>query len=182
MVSKKVIGGIIAVVAVITVIALIPVFMYGFSVTAIELNTGFQTSGSPSGTVSTSGIEIQQTGDWTPLSAEEVQVNPYSYFFGKFNQHTTISGSSSIGFGNVNVYISLDIDLLTPAGEINKTIQITEDGISTGSVSTIVGPDDGTIVNGTYYLWLTLDISIQSDIINITIDHTFYREFNVIIT
>ena len=107
MVSKKVIGGIIAVVAIVSVIALIPVFMYGFGVTAIELKTGFESSASSSGT--TSGIEVQQVGDWTPLSAEKVEIDPYSYFFGQFNQHTSVSGSSNIGFGNVEIYIFLDM-------------------------------------------------------------------------
>ncbi|TFF85483.1 MAG: hypothetical protein EU518_01100 [Promethearchaeota archaeon] len=177
MVSKKVIGGIIAVVAIVSVIALIPVFMYGFGVTAIELNTGFQSNTSSSGT--TSGIEVQQFGDWTPLSAEKTRIDPYTYFFGQFNQHTSVSGSSAIDFGNVEVHIFLDIDLLTPAGEINKTVEITKQGITTGEISTIVGPNEGAIVSGMYHLWLTLNISISTDLGDIDIYHTFYLEFNV---
>ena len=182
MASKKVIGGIIAVVAIISVIALIPVFMYGFGVTTIELNTGFESSASTAGTGISSGIEVQQSGSPTGIQAEKKRIDPYSYFFGRFNQHTSVSGESNIGFGNVEIYIFLDIDLLTPAGEINKTIEITRDGIATGEISTIVGPDEGAIVSGMYYLWLTLNISISTDLGDIDIYHTFYLEFNITVS
>ncbi|MBD3197933.1 MAG: hypothetical protein GF317_22975, partial [Candidatus Lokiarchaeota archaeon] len=104
MVSKKVIGGIIAVVAVISIIALIPVFMYGFGVTVVELNTGYGLSTS---STSEGGYELQQyTGDYSALQAQQQQVDPYTYFFGKFNQHTSVSQQ-----GGTSIPVNVDVNI-----------------------------------------------------------------------
>jgi hypothetical protein len=161
MVSKKVIGGIIAVIAVVSVIALIPVFIYGFGVDAIKLNTGYGIAPPVSSAISGDGYNTQQYDlDNGTLVVEQTQVDAYSYFFGGFNGHVSVSEQGSSLNINVDIDISIDLDIKTPTGSINKTINTDIQGIINGDIDIIVGPDDGAIVNGTYYIWINIEISI----------------------
>ncbi|MBD3216244.1 MAG: hypothetical protein GF311_26760 [Candidatus Lokiarchaeota archaeon] len=163
MVSKKVIGGIIAVVAVVSVIALIPVFMYGFGVNTVQVNTGFGVTGISS-SIAEGGYETQASGTGGTITAEQQTVDPYSYFFRGFSNHASVSrqGTTPIDI-DLSISIFIDLDILTPAGSINRTITIDSvQDIVDGAINVEVGPDHGAIVNGTYSIWLYIEISVSS--------------------
>ncbi|TXT62836.1 MAG: hypothetical protein BAJALOKI3v1_490028 [Promethearchaeota archaeon] len=179
MVSKKVIGGIIAVIAVVSVIALIPVFIYGFGVNTVQLNTGFGVTGISS-SVAEGGYNSQASGTFEgTLNAEYQTVDPYSYFFRGFNNHASVSqqGTTPIDI-DLSISIFIDLDILTPAGSINRTITIDSvQDIINGGLNIEVGPDHGAIVNGTYTIWLYVEISVSSSLFtdfsfNITLSGT----------
>jgi hypothetical protein len=162
MVSKKVIGGIIAVIAVVSVIALIPVFMYGFGVNTVQLNTGFGINTSTS-SLSGDGYTTQASGTPGALSAEQQTVDPYTYFFRGFSNHASVSEQGNLPFIDLSISIFIDLDILTPAGSINRTITIDSvQDIVDGAINVEVGPDHGAIVNGTYSIWLYIEISVSS--------------------
>ena len=97
--SRKVIVGLIGIFLAVSVVALIPVFMYGFSVnvTEVEATLGLTSSGSPS---TSSSITLQQAPDYDVSSftveARSKELNPYEYFIstlGGDDPQTTSSGT-----------------------------------------------------------------------------------------
>ncbi|MFO7795087.1 MAG: hypothetical protein ACQERB_08605 [Promethearchaeati archaeon] len=163
MVSKKTIGGIIAVVAIISVIALIPVFMYGIGVDSIQVSMGMSSTDLYSSSISDSddsyNLDQSLPTGVTTLQAEQQRIDPYSYFFGKFNGHVSTSGS-----GVYSAYIDLKIylNITTPSSQTIQLGPITlEDLKSAGlNVNMILGPDEISIEEGTYYISLLIEIEI----------------------
>lgn len=169
MVSKKVIGGIIAALAVVSVIAFIPVFMYGFTVSATEVNLGMSMDGSTStSSISVSSIEINQGPSFDPnitnVEARERVMNAYEYLLSKGGGPAEVSAQSGTAAEGADVDISITFNLTTPS---NKSLvfefnpqNLNAEGLE---VSLLLGPDELERETGTFHLEITISITIAID-------------------
>jgi hypothetical protein len=175
--NKKIIGGIIAAVALFSVIALIPVFMYGFSVNATEVELGMTMGGSTStSSISVSSIEVNQAPSFNPeTSGEDVKqkaISAYEYLFSKFGGPASISEQSGTVGGNY-VDIQITFNLTTPS---NKSVvfefspqDLNAEGLK---VSLLLGPDELEGEAGAFHLEITISIKITVTGFGTIVDET----------
>ena len=167
--SKKVIAGLIGIFMVVSVVALIPVFMYGFTVNVaeIEMSIGLSSSGGTSSPSSdsfytSSSIELQQTPTYDLSSfnavANEKTINAYEYVF--LGDHVETSEESS--GGTEIVKISITFNLTTPSGN-SLLFSFSPQGLKgqgLKNVMILLGPDEINRETGTFHLTLTISIIV----------------------
>lgn len=177
--SKKVIGGIIATLALISVVALIPIFMYGFNVNTTEVNLGMSMTGSTtSSSISVSSIGISQGGsspsfspNVTGIEIKEKTINAYEYIFSKANGVAEVSEHSGEAAEGASVDIYITFNLTTPS---NKSLSFEfnpQDLNSEGlEVSILLGPDELAGETGTFHLKITISITITVPVVGTVVD------------
>jgi len=160
--SRKVIVGLLGMFLAVSVVALIPVFMYGFSVNVTEIEMGIGLSSS--GDLSTSSIETQQIPSYD-LSSFTVEANPkalsaYEYFFASLGDKWEITDTETGGSALVEILITFN---LTTPSDNSLIFSFNPKGLSEGGVKTItmmLGPNDGIEEAGTFYLKITISIAV----------------------
>jgi len=166
MVSKKVLGIILVSVIGISLVAMIPMFLYGFSVNAVEVRMQIMTtdSATPSMTVETSDTsydyDIWDAGFSVPPEVEEKVISAYEYFFSKLGGQMTVNEGGSTGEQYVNIVISFD--LTTPSNNsLTFTFRPTDlrgDGLK--DIIVLLGPDEFNRETGTFSLTITISIKV----------------------
>jgi len=162
--SKKVIAGLLGIIIAVSVVALIPVFMYGFSVnvTEIEATLGLSSSGSPS---TSSSITLQQAPDYNASSfsveARSKALNAYEYFFSTLGgDDAEVTGEGTGGGAVVDIYITFN--LTTPSGNSFSfefsPLDVNADGEIT--ITKVYGPGDLQGEVGTFSLTITISIAV----------------------
>jgi len=162
--SKKVIAGLLGIIIAVSVVALIPVFMYGFTanVTEIEANIGLTSSSSPS---TSSSITLQQAPSYD-LSSFTVEANPkainaYEYFFSKLGGNMEVVEEGNVGTEVVDILITFE--LTTPSNH-SLSFSFNPQGLNGQGLKTIIilmGPDELNREAGTFYLTITISIIVS---------------------
>jgi len=163
MTSKKVVVVLLGIFLAVSVVALIPVFMYGFSVnvTEIEMSVGLSSSGS----LSTSSIETQQTPTYD-LASFIVEANPkaisaYEYLFSKIDGNVDVVEEGNLGVEIVEILITFE--LTTPSNNV-LLFSFSPQGLSGEGLKTIMvlmGPDELNGEVGTFSLTITISITVS---------------------
>ena len=178
--SKKVIVGLLGIFLAVSVVALIPVFMYGFSVnvTEIEANIGLTSSGG----LSSSSSLLQDPSyslDSFSVVANEKAVSSYEYFFSKLDGIVDVDEEGNIGTEVVDILINFE--LTTPSNNL-LSFSFNPQGLSGQGLKTIMvllGPDELNGEVGTFYLTITISITVtllEIEILNLEltpVDLTF---------
>lgn len=162
--SKKVIAVLLGSIIAVSVVALIPVFMYGFTVnvTEIEANLGLSSSDSPS---TSSSITLQQAPNYD-LSSFSVEANPkaisaYEYFFSTLGgDDAEVTSSGTEGTAVVDIYITFN--LTTPSGN-SFSFEFSPQDVDAGGEITIIkvlGPGELQGEVGTFSLTITISIAV----------------------
>ena len=169
--SKKVIAGLLGVVIAISVVALIPVFMYGFTVNVAEIEMSMELS-SPDSSSSYSSdslstydsIDLQQTSSYD-LSNFDVIVNEkamsaYDYVFSKLDGNVDVSEEENGGNDVVDILITFN--LTTPSNNSLSFSFNPQDLNGQGLKKVIVslGPDELDGEAGTFHLTITISIIV----------------------
>jgi len=162
--SKKVIAGLLGIIIAVSVVALIPVFMYGFSVnvTEIEATLGLSSSSSPS---TSSSITLQQAPDYDSSSftveARSKVLNAYEYFFSALGgDDAEVTSSGTEGAALVDIYITFN--LTTPSGN-SFSFSFSPQDVDAGGdimITKVLGPGDLQGEVGTFSLTITISIAI----------------------
>ncbi|MHA1747425.1 MAG: hypothetical protein ACTSYF_02135, partial [Promethearchaeota archaeon] len=162
--SKKVIVGLLGIIIAVSGVALIPVFMYGFTVNVseIEANIGLSSSGSLS---TSSSNTFQQTPSYD-LSSFTVEANPkaisaYEYFFSNLGGNMEVVEEGNVGTEIVDILITLE--LTTPSNNV-LSFSFSPQGLNGESLKTILiimGPDELNGEVGTFYLTITISITVS---------------------
>jgi hypothetical protein len=162
--SKKVIAGLLGIIIAVSVVAFIPVFMYGFTVnvTEIEANIGLSSSSSPS---SSSSITLLQAPSYS-LNTYSVETNPkaisaYEYFFSKLDGNVDVVEEGNVGTEVVDILITFE--LTTPSNTV-LSFSFNPQGLSGEGLKTILilmGPDELNREVGTFYLTITISITVS---------------------
>lgn len=162
--SKKVIAGLLGIIIAVSVVALIPVFMYGFTVnvTEIETSIGLSSSGSPS---TSSSITLQQASSYD-LSSFSVEANSkamgaYEYFFSKLDGNVEVVEEGNGGTEVVDILITFE--LTTPSNTVLSS-SFNPQGLNGQGLKTItmmLGPEDLNGEVGTFYLTITISIIVS---------------------
>ncbi|MFX1274307.1 MAG: hypothetical protein ACFFBP_16250 [Promethearchaeota archaeon] len=186
--SKKIIGGVIGgILATTLIIALIPVFMYGFAVNTVTINYNPFFSMFPSPSTSDDSISINSFGFGSyaftggTLEAEHTVISPYAYFDVKTKGNC--AGTGSLDFSSIPGFEAIDIILLFQLTITNPLAQSVtldfslQDIAGDLSIDIILGPDMIQIVNGTYQmsLFALLSLTYSGTTLfsgNLTIDGT----------
>jgi len=166
--SKKVIVGLLGIFLAVSVVALIPVFMYGFTVNVTEIETTIGLSSSE-GLSTSSSTTLQPTPSFD-LSSFTVEANPkaisaYEYFFSNLGGNWEISDTGN-GDGDADaavVEILITFNLTTPSNN-SLSFSFNPHGLSEGGEKTItmmLGPDEGIEEVGTFYLTITISIIVS---------------------
>ena len=169
--SKKLIVGLLGTIIAVSVVALIPVFMYGFTVNTaeIEMSIGLSSSDSSISTSSdslytSSSIELQQTPiyDLSSLNvvANEKTLNAYEYFFSKLDGNVDVSEEGNGGTDVVDILITFN--LTTPS---NNSLSFSFNpqnlnGQGLKKVMVLLGPDELDREAGTFHLTITISITV----------------------
>ena len=160
MTSNKKIAGIIILGAII-VVGLLPIMLYGVSVSVTQMNISL------SGTPSSSSITVQAGSPSYQIGGVDVtgkEMNAYEYMFNRMGGQ--ISGSDASTAGDGTVQIQIVFDLTTPKGEkLSFSFNPLELG-STGDKDVIVtmGPGDLNGEVGTFFLTITISVKITPPI------------------
>jgi len=160
--SKKVIVVILGIFLAVSVVALIPVFMYGFTVNVTEIETSI---GLSSGDLSTSSSISSQPAPSYNLSSFTVQANKkalsaYEYFFSKLDGNLDVVEEGDGGTDVVDILITFE--LTTPSGK-SLPSSFNPQGLSGQGLKTItmtLGPDELNREVGTFYLTITISITV----------------------
>lgn len=166
MVSKKVLGIILVSIIGISLVAMIPVFLYGFSVDAVEVRMQIMTSDTTSAsmvieTSSTSyDYDVWGAGFNVPPEAEEKVINAYEYFFSKLAGQMTINQEGSVGEQIVDIIITFD--LTTPSSNsLTFTFRPSDlKGEGLKDIIVLLGPDEFNGERGEFSLTITISIAI----------------------
>jgi len=175
--SRKVIAGLLGIVVVISVIALIPVFIYGFTVNVVEteISIGLFSSGSLS---TSSSIELQQTPSYNlnrfDVVTNEKAINAYEYIFSKLEGNIDVIEEGNGGIDVVN--ISITFDLTTPSNN-SLSFNFNPHGLKGEGLKKIIvllGPDELNGEVGTFRLRITISITVtpphfEVPIVNLTL-------------
>lgn len=166
--SKKVIIGLIGIFTIVSLVALIPVFMYGFSVdvTEIEMSIGLSSSDgsifySSDSLYTSSSIELQQAPTYDLSSfnavANEKTMNAYEYHFASLGDNVEVSEESNGGTAIVEILITFN--LTTPSGH-SQSFSFNPQGLKGEGlkvITVLLGPNE---LNGEGTFQLTITISI----------------------
>ena len=157
--SRKVIVGLLGMFLAVSVVALIPVFMYGFSVnvTEIEARIGLTSSGD----LSTSS-SLPSSYD---LSSFAVEANPkaisaYEYVFSKLDGNVDVVEEGNVGTEVVEILITFE--LTTPSNLVLSS-SFNPQGLSGQGLKKILillGPDELNHEVGAFNLTITIFITV----------------------
>ena len=156
-----------------TLVALIPVFMYGLSVDALSVGTGFGLFTPLSSSTSDSYHTMQFDGFTTPtVSVSHVEVGPYKYLF----DGGEVKNDGNTGFQLLTQYVDLTIyvNITSPNAQFYELSFTLDDLINmlTQDVNVLLGPDEIEVVNGTYTVSVAVELSIS--IPDLAYEETFY--------
>ena len=143
-----------------TLVALIPVFMYGLSVDALYVGTGFGLT--PLSSSSSDSYNTMQFDFTTPsVNVKHVEVGPYEYLF----DGGEVKNDGSTAFQLLTQYVDLTIyiNITSPNAQFYELTFTLEDIINmlTQDVNVLLGPDEIEIVNGTYTVSVALKLTIS---------------------
>ena len=154
---KKLLAVILSSIVVVSVISLVPVFIYGFNVEVLKIEVGIPITGNPapkssSETSFVGGYEFNITADSCMISIEKTNMNPYEYLLQQLQGMAECEEDPS--FLPIGVEIDLNAMIISPAGQTLsldfKFTALTGEGIKTAII--LIGPDEIKIVNGTYHV------------------------------
>ena len=156
-----------------TLVALIPVFMYGLSVDVLSVGTGFGLNPLLSSSSSDSYNTMQFTGFTDPsFNVQHVEVGPYEYLF----NGGEVKNDGTTAFQLLSQYVDLTIyiNITTPNAQFYELSFTLEDLINmlTQDVNVLLGPDEIEIVNGTYTVSVAVELTIS--IPDLVYEETFY--------
>jgi hypothetical protein len=176
MANKKLIAGgiIVALAASITVVALIPVMIYGSGETFTEVQLGMSTDGtSQTSSLSTSTIQTSQSDTWDPTQGDpqvrERALNAYEMFFrelaGEDKARLANQANQAWSWGSVNLSIYITFNLTTPSNESHVFVFSFEklDAQSLDIVFTLES-EDFQGETGEFFLEITVSISLDVDL------------------
>ena len=151
--KKIVIIVIVSVLIVGSLLALTPVFIYGFGVNALSFDMRFSLTGSPSSS-SSDGYDLMDFGGSSTfiINANPIIINPYEYFFRQFEGELKAEGENTFQLLSQYVDITIYINITTPNdGEYILSYTL-EDlvNILMQDINLMLGPDEIEIVCGTY--------------------------------
>lgn len=166
MVSKKALGIIFASLIGVSLVALTPVFIYGFTINAVEVNMQIMTS---SGTLSSSLIESNsETYDYdiwdgsfnVPPEAQEKVISAYEYFFSKWGGQMTVEEEGVTGEQYVSILITFE--LTTPTNKsLTFSFQPTDlRGEGLIDITILLGPDEFDGETGEFSLTIVISIVV----------------------
>ncbi len=174
--SRKVIAGLLGIIVVISVITLIPIFIYGFTVNVVEteISIGLFSSGSLS---TSSSIELQQTPSYNlnrfDVVTNEKAINAYEYIFSKLEGNIDVIEEGNGGIDVVD--ISITFNLTTPSNN-SLSFNFNPHGLKYNRFIIIVllGPDELNGEVGTFHLRITISITVtpphfEVPIVNLTL-------------
>lgn len=160
--SRKVIVGLLGIIIAVSVVALIPVFMYGFTVNVAEIETSIGLTSS--GDLSTSSIELQQSPSYSLDSfnvvANEKAISAYEYFFSILDGNIETEQVGNIGTAVVDILITFN--LTTPSNN-SLSFSFNPQGLEGGGLKKIMvllGPDELNGEVGTFHLTITIYITV----------------------
>jgi hypothetical protein len=147
--------------------------MYGLSVDALSVGTGFGLFTPLSSSTSDSYHTMQFDGFTTPIvSVSHVKVGPYDYLF----NGGEVKNDGTTGFQLLSQYVDLTIyiNITTPSDQIYELTFTLEDLVNmlTQDVNVLLGPDEIEIVNGTYTVSVAVELIIS--IPDLVYEETFY--------
>ncbi len=171
--KNKIVIVIVSILTVGTLVALIPVFMYGFRVDVLSVGTGFGLDSLVSSSSSNSYNTMQFSGFTTPsVNVQHVQVGPYDYLL----NGGEVKNDGNTGFQLLTQYVDLTIyiNITTPNAQFYELSFTLEDLINmlTQDVSVLLGPDEIEVVNGTYTVSVAVELTIS--IPDLVYEETFY--------
>ncbi|MHA1319570.1 MAG: hypothetical protein ACTSSC_11755 [Promethearchaeota archaeon] len=157
--SKKVIVSLIGIFLAVSVVALIPVFMYGFSVNVTEIETSI---GLSSGGLSTSSSQETSSFDLSSFTVEanSKAISAYEYFFSKLDGNVDVVEEETGGTEAVEILITFE--LITPSGN-SLSFSFSPQGLNGQGLKTILvlmGPDELNGEVGTFHLTITISITV----------------------
>ena len=169
--SRKVIAGLIGIFIVVSVVALIPVFMYGFTVNVAEIKMSIGLSSSD-GSIATSSdslyisssIELQQTPTYDlsgfNIIANEKTINAYEYVFSRIGGNMGAIQEPNGGTEVVEIFITFS--LTTPSSK-SLSFNFSPQGLKGAGLKEIMvllGPDELNREVGTFQLTITISIIV----------------------
>jgi len=159
--SKKVIVSLIGIFLAVSVVALIPVFMYGFSVNVTEIETSIGLSSS--GELSTSSSQPTPSYDLSSFNvvANEKVISAYEYFFSRLGGNVETEQEGNGGTEIVDILISFE--LTTPSNTV-LSFSFNPQGLEGGGLKKIMvllGPGETNGEVGTFYLTITISITVS---------------------
>ena len=165
--SKKVIAGvIISTIVVFSVVALIPVFVYGANVEVLQLKVGLPLAGDENVQTAAADSSGEYSFSITDtdcfITAQKTIINPYAYISAKFQGLCSYTETESIF--PVGVDISINADITTPGGQ-NYNLKFSLNGLTGEGFKTvllILGPDEINIVDGIYHVELDINAVISA--------------------
>ena len=170
--SKKIIVGLLGIFLAVSVVALIPVFMYGFTVNVTEIEATIGLSSSEG--LSTSSSTTSQPAPTYSLSnfdvvANEKAISAYEYFFSRLDGNGEVNddGNGDTEGGAV-VDILFTFNLTTPSNN-SLSFSFNPQGLNEGGVKKIMfllGPDEVEGEVGTFHLTITITITVTPPVIN----------------
>jgi hypothetical protein len=189
MVSKKVLAGIlISIFAAVTIIALIPVFLYGFNTEALSFDMGLGLAGSPlTSSSEDDSYTYNDFGSSTTINidANVIVVNPYNYFFRQFTGPVK-TPPERVSIISQYIDVLIQVNITTPSNqEFNLTFTLDDlKNIGDKDINVLLGPNEIPIEEGTYQCWITVILTVS--VPDISYEETFslgplYVEVNVVL-
>lgn len=174
--KKIVVILVISIVVIGTLIALIPVFLYGFRVKALSLDMGFGRGESVSSAATKSYETMDfEGGSSLSVDVDTVEMNPYDYFFRQDEiQH---EGTTSTEIFEIYIDFVIYINITSPNDQFYQLSFTLEDLINaiTQDINILLGPDEIEIVNGTYVISIGVEVTISiPDVPPDGYEETFY--------
>jgi len=164
--SKKVIVGLLGIFLAVSVVALIPVFMYGFTVNATEIEMEI---GLSSGGLSTSSSQEPPSYDLSSFNviAKEKVLSAYEYFFSRLGDGYEVEQEGSAGTEIVDILITFE--LITPT---NLTLSFEFNPLGLGdqgltAIMVLLGPEETNGELGTFYLTITITVTITLPVLEL---------------
>ncbi len=145
-----------------TLVALIPVFMYGLSVDALSVGTGFGLMTPFSSSSSDSYNTMQFDGFTTPnVNVKHVEVSPYEYLFD--GGEAKNAGNTALQLFTQYVDLTIYINITTPNDQLYELAFTLEDlmNMLTQDVNVLLGPDEIEVSNGIYTVSVAVGLTIS---------------------
>lgn len=155
---------ILSIVIVGSLLALTPVFIYGFGVNALSFDMRFGLVGTPSGSSSDSYDLMDYDGSSTfTIDADPTVINPYEYFFRQFEGELKAEGENAFQLLNQYVDITILINITTPNDDEYILSYTLEDlvNILMQDINLLLGPDEIEIVSGIYEISIIIEVVIS---------------------
>lgn len=156
--SRKVIVSVLGIFIALSVVALIPVFTYGFTVNVAEIETNI---GLSSGLSTSSSQEPSFSLESFNVVANEKAISSYEYIFSKLGGNMETEEERNGGTTVVDIVISLD--LTTPTNHL-LSFSFNPQGLKGEGLKKImilVGPDELNGEVGTFQLTITISVTVS---------------------